>query len=151
MSKGKILVVDDELFIRDLLFDFFKANGYEVILGEDGGRALDLIETESFDVALVDLKMPGVDGIEVARRIHQIDPEVPIILMTGYPSFESAVNALRQGVYDYVIKPFKIPYLKAIVERAINEHKLQRQNAQLFDKLRKTEEQLERLKKERYV
>lgn len=149
MAEGTILVVDDELLIRDLLYEFFTQEGYQVILAEDGERALELIEKQGFDVSLVDLKMPGVDGMEVVRAVHRLDPDLPVIIMTGYPSFNSAVEALRQGVYDYVVKPFKVLELMHMVERAIKEYRQVRQNRELSRKLAEVERQLQELQEKK--
>lgn len=145
MAEGTILVVDDELLIRDLLYEFFTDEGYRVILAEDGERALELLTGEEFDVSLVDLKMPGVDGMEVVRAIHSLDPDRPVIIMTGYPSFNSAIEALRHGVYDYVVKPFKVPELVHLVERAIEGYRQAKQNQELAQRLVEAERQLQEL------
>ena len=148
-TKGKILVIDDELLLRDLLFEFFSNNGYTVEVFDSGQKALDRVREETFDVALVDLRMPEMDGIQVTQEIRAIDPDLLIVIMTAYPSFDSAVRALREKAYDYVIKPFKIPYLTVIVERAVKEHELSRQNRLLIERLNAAEAELSQLKNEK--
>lgn len=145
-TKGKILVVDDELLLRDLLFEFFNNNGYTVEAVDGGRKALDCLSKDAFDVALIDLRMPEMDGIQLTQAIRQSDPDLPVIIMTAYPSFDSAVRALREKAYDYVVKPFKIPHLAVIVERAIKEHELIRQNRLLIERLKASEAELSRLK-----
>lgn len=122
MANRAVLVVDDEFSIRNLLYEFFSKEGYGVRLAENGRQALELIEKESFEVCLVDLKLPGVDGMEVVRAIHRLNPDIPVIMMTGYPTFNSVMEALRQGIYDYVVKPFKVSELAYMVEQAIREY-----------------------------
>ena len=146
MDKDCILVVDDELLIRDLLFEFFTAKGYTVMLAENGRKAIEIVRSDPFDVALIDLRMPGIDGMKVIEEIRQVSQEVPIIIMTGYPSFNSAIKALRERVYDYIVKPFQVPHLALVVERAIKEYRLIQQNKELREDLRRAEQELEKLR-----
>ena len=119
MDKPTILVVDDELLIRDLLYDFFTGQGWDIAVAEDGEKALELIKTRKFDLVLSDIKMPEMDGLTLTNHVRQGNPELPVVLMTGYPSIESAVEALRHKVDDYVIKPFNINQLYKLVEAKV--------------------------------
>lgn len=123
-SKGTILVVDDELLIRDLLFDFLSSRGFTVHLAENGRIALDMIANTNFQVALVDLKMPEMDGIEFTTHLHRMRSEIPVIIMTAYPSMDSAIESIRNGVFDYIVKPFKIAGLFEVIKSAIREHEM---------------------------
>ncbi len=118
-KERSVLVVDDELLIRDLLYDFFMQKGYKVSVADSGPAAMEKLSRQSFDVLLVDLKMPAMDGIEFLKEIRQKNIPAPAIIITGYPSVDSAVEALRQRVFDYVIKPFNINQLFASVRRAV--------------------------------
>ena len=91
----RILVVDDELFVRELLLEFLSSQGYEVSLADSGEKAVRLIQNEPASVALVDLKMPGIDGIETLRQIKRAAPDTVTIVMTGYPTVESSIEALQ--------------------------------------------------------
>jgi len=122
-EHAEILVVDDELLIRDLLFDFFTAQGYKTHLAENGKKALEMLDSISFQTALVDLKMPEIDGIELTTFIAKKMPQIPIILMTAFPSMDSAIEAIRCGVYDYVVKPFNITELHETIKKAVKEYK----------------------------
>jgi len=144
MSEKTVLVVDDDAFIRDLLFDFLTKQGYKVLLAESGEKALELLRPGAVQVAVVDLKMPGMDGVETMKGIKTRDASVLIILMTGYPSIESAVEALRSGAYDYVIKPFKLNDLKATIERAVNEQTIRVEIDDLKLKINQMEEDLKK-------
>ena len=115
MSHPSILIVDDELLIRDLLYDFFNTQGWETIVADSGEKALDIMESKAVDLVLSDIRMPGIDGLELTAELRQSHPEIPIVLMTGYPSVDTAVAALRQRVVDYVTKPFNINKLYKIV------------------------------------
>ncbi|MEW5700994.1 MAG: response regulator [Candidatus Zixiibacteriota bacterium] len=120
--RPRLLIVDDELLIRDLLYDFFKGQDYEIAVAESGQRALSQWETGHFDTVILDLKMPDMDGLELAARLRERDREVPIIIMTGYPSFDSAVEALRQRADDYFVKPFNLKQMSRAVEAAVSRH-----------------------------
>jgi DNA-binding NtrC family response regulator len=116
-----ILVVDDELLIRDLLYDFFSGQGWKVSVAENGSRALDIMANREIDLVLSDIKMPDFDGLALTEQIAEEHPDVPVVLMTGYPSVETAVSALRAKVVDYVIKPFNINQLYKTVAAAVEE------------------------------
>ena len=118
MQEKSVLVIDDELLIRDLLYDFFLEKGYKVSVADSGPGALEKLSKQSFDVLLVDLKMPAMDGIEFIKEVRKMKIPTPVVIITGYPSLETALEALRQRVYDYVIKPFNINQLFATVRRA---------------------------------
>jgi DNA-binding NtrC family response regulator len=122
MTEGhSILVVDDELLIRDLLYDFFHGQGWEIALAENGEKALRIIESRKIDLVLTDLKMPDMDGMTLTKQLRESHPEIPVVVMTGYPSVDSAVEALRSKVADYIVKPFNINRLYKVIEAQIKE------------------------------
>lgn len=108
MGSPSILVVDDELLIRDLLYDFFHDQGWNISVAENGRKALDILQEKQFDVVLTDLRMPSMDGMALTSQVQQDYPDIPVVIMTGYPSVESAVAALRTKVADYITKPFNV-------------------------------------------
>ncbi len=123
MNQPKILIVDDELLIRDLLYDFFASKDFLIQTANDAQEAMRLVELhDDFDVVLTDIKLEGEDGLSIVDRIREGHPDLPIIVMTGYPSVESAVEALRKRVFDYIIKPFNINRLFATVKAASDEY-----------------------------
>lgn len=118
-KQPSILVVDDELLIRDLLYDFFNNQGWKIAVAENGAKALELLQVQSFDLVLSDIKMPELDGLSLTTRLRETHPDLPVILMTGFPSVESAVEALRAKAEDYVIKPFNINQLFKLIDSKI--------------------------------
>lgn len=116
MSTPSILVVDDELLIRDLLYDFFSSQGWDISVAENGQKALEIIKQKKVDLVLSDIKMPEMDGLTLTSHLKESHPELPVVLMTGYPSVDTAVTALRSKVEDYVVKPFNINQLYKLIE-----------------------------------
>jgi len=120
-DKPSILVVDDELLIRDLLYDFFSGQGWNIAVAENGEKALDILHDRKIDILLSDIKMPEMDGLALSSRVKETHPDLPVILMTGYPSVDTAVSALRNQVADYIIKPFNINQLHKLIEAKLTE------------------------------
>jgi len=129
--KASLLVVDDELIVRDSLDKWFREEGYDVTAAESAKQALARMAAKRFDLALVDIKMPGTDGIELQRRMHEIDNDMLVIMMTGYASVETAVAALKNGAYDYVSKPFDPDDIAHTVHNALAHKLAQQENARL--------------------
>jgi DNA-binding NtrC family response regulator len=125
-NKGKILIVDDELVVRDSLGKWFAEEDYYARPTGGGREALEAVQQESFDVALLDIKMPGMDGMELQARLRDADPDLTVIIMTGYASVDTAVQALKRGAYDYITKPVDPDELLHLVSKAI-EHRRARQ------------------------
>ena len=130
-SKADLLVVDDETIVRDSLGKWFQEEGYDVTVAANAQEALAKMAAHRFDLALVDIKMPGIDGVELQARIHEIDPEMLVIIMTGYASVETAVAALKNGAYDYVSKPFDPDDIAHTVQNALAHRRSEREVARL--------------------
>jgi len=118
MSK-RILVVDDDKLLREVVADFLERSGYETVMAESGDEALQQFSPQSFDLALVDLVMPGMNGLELMQKLFEQDSSLFIIIMTGYPTVDSAYKAMIDGVSDYVIKPFRFDELLQTVMKHI--------------------------------
>ncbi len=131
MMKGKLLIVDDELSVRDSLGKWFREEGYETATAENASEALTCMAEQHFDLALLDIKMRGTDGIELQRRLHEIDPALAVIIMTGYATVESAVEAMKNGAYDYLKKPLDPEEVSVKVHKAITQRKTQQENVML--------------------
>jgi DNA-binding NtrC family response regulator len=131
VEKGKLLIVDDELSVRDSLAKWFAEEGYEVGTAESASEALTRVAETSYDVALLDIKMRGTDGIELQRRLHDIYPDMLVIMMTGYASVETAIAALKNGAYDYVNKPLDPDEIAHLISKAMAHRHTQQENIRL--------------------
>jgi DNA-binding NtrC family response regulator len=118
MKIIRLLLVDDEEDFRTALADRLKRRNMDVTDAGSGEEAIEIIAKKSFDVAIVDIKMPGIDGIETLRRIRKIDPLIEVILLTGHASVEAGVEGIKSGAYDFIIKPCSVDYLIAKVDDA---------------------------------
>ncbi len=134
-KKGNILTVDDELIVRDSLSKWFREEGYEVGTAESAREALALLAQQDCDIALVDIKMPDVDGIELQSRFREVKPNLTVIIMTGYASVETAVAALKNGAYDYVVKPFDPEEMAHTVRNALAHKRAEQENAALKQRM----------------
>ncbi|MQL51329.1 response regulator [Desulfofundulus thermobenzoicus] len=119
-----VLVVDDEASVREALTDVLETAGYRVETAAGGREGLEKIEKLSPDAVLMDIRMPGMDGIQVLEQARQKNQQVPIILITAYGSTETTIRAMKLGAFDYITKPFKLDELLAIVEKAVSTHDL---------------------------
>jgi len=132
---GGVLVVDDEFSMRDSLVHWFEKDGYRTGSAQDAREALRMLEGAPWDAVLLDIKMPGMDGLELQRRIREVDPELPIIMITAFASVESAVQALKEGAFDYVTKPVDPDELSRVVRLAVERRRLRQENVQLRRKV----------------
>lgn len=119
VSKRTILIVDDEVGPRESLKMVLKPF-YKVETAEDGTKALQIIEQKEIDLVTLDLKMPGMEGGEVLKKIKQKKPEIEVLIVTGYGSLKSAIDGIRHGACDYLIKPFNISDIVNVINKAIN-------------------------------
>jgi len=118
-KKENILLVDDDMSVRTVFSGVLRREGYRVNAVKDGYEAIKVVEQEDFDLALVDLSMPGLDGIEVLEKIKSIRPEIRVVIYTGHGSIATAVEAMRKGAFDYLAKPFSPDELKLSVKKAL--------------------------------
>ncbi len=133
----KVLLVDDEMGILDSLRILFKGEGYQVLAANGGGEALDLLSRQKPDLVVTDIRMPGTTGLEVLARAREVDPEIPVILMTAQASLQSAVRAVNEGAYYYLQKPFANDELLAICRRAAEARELKEENRELKREIRR--------------
>ncbi len=126
-----ILIVDDEASVRDSLYQWFKADGYRVDTADEAISALKKLQESPWDIILLDIKMPGMDGIELQNRIKQIDKNIVTIIITAYASVDTAIQALKDGAFDYVTKPIDPDDLSRLIRNAIEKRRLMSENTQL--------------------
>jgi len=134
-KKISILIVDDEASVRDSLYSWFIEDGYTVECAENAKKALSIIETKSFDIVLADVKMPGMDGLEMQRRIKTLNKDTIVIIMTAFASVDTAVRALKDGAFDYITKPFDPDDLSHLIRNATKQIDLQKENEVLKEKV----------------
>jgi DNA-binding NtrC family response regulator len=130
-----ILIVDDEISVRDSLYNWFTDDGYIVEVAEDAKTALNMLEENSYDIILADIRMPGMDGLEMQRRIRKMNDKAIVIIMTAFASVDSAVQALKDGAYDYVTKPFDPDDLSHMIRNATKQLNLSDENETLREKV----------------
>ncbi len=134
-KKISILVVDDESSVRDSLYNWFIEDGFEVACAEDAKTALQMLESEEFDIILSDIKMPGMDGLEMLKRIKNLKKDAIVIMMTAFATVETAVQALKEGAFDYVTKPFDPDDLTHLIRNASRQVSLMDENEKLKEKV----------------
>ncbi|MBM3284533.1 MAG: sigma-54-dependent Fis family transcriptional regulator [Candidatus Aminicenantes bacterium] len=134
-EKGVIHVIDDEPIIHEVLNQLLTSEGYEVELSSSGEEALEKHSSQAYDLILLDLLMPGLDGIEVLKALKKIDPQAVVIIITAYASVESAISAMKMGAFDYIQKPFKHDELLLTIKRALDHKNLREENIRLKNEL----------------
>ena len=134
-KKISILIVDDEESVRDSLYNWFVEDGYRVECAENANKALSMLESDSFNIILADIKMPGMDGLEMLRRIKLLKTETIVIVMTAFATVDTAVQALKDGAFDYVTKPFDPDDLSHLIRNASKQITLADENESLKKKV----------------
>jgi len=134
-KKFKTLIVDDEVIIRESLRDWLSDVGHQVLTAENGLQALEIIEKEKPGIVFADLVMPGMDGIELLKRTKEISPDIDVVIITAYGSIPTAINAMREGAYDYIEKPFCPERAELLVDKLVEHQRLIEENISLHQKL----------------
>ncbi len=125
--EPRILVVDDDKALADNIVEFLSKSGYEAFPAYNGREGLIRFEQEDFQVAIADLKMPEMDGMELLEEMRKLDSDVNVIVLTGFGTIESAVQAIKGGAYDYITKPIKFEEIELVVNRAMEKYAIFRQ------------------------
>jgi DNA-binding NtrC family response regulator len=118
-ERGRLLVIDDEEDIREMLEFVLASDGFSVVTADGGLAALEIAEERGFDVAITDMKMPDMDGLETLAALKKLDETLEVIVVTGYASEQTAAECIRLGAYAYLRKPFEVADLLALIERAM--------------------------------
>ncbi|HVJ16095.1 MAG TPA: HD domain-containing phosphohydrolase [Polyangiaceae bacterium] len=134
-DRPRVLVVDDEKFIRDIIADFLGMEGYIVRTAEDGSSAVSELERARYDMIISDLKMPRMGGLELLKEVAKTHPDTLTVIMTGFGTVETAIDAMKRGAYDYILKPFKVEEIVHIVQRGLEKKRLTAENIRLREAL----------------
>src|SRR5258708_24819351 len=134
-ERPRVLIVDDEKFIRDILADFLGMEGYIVRTAEDGSAALAELNNAHYDLVISDLKMPRMGGIELLDAIGTTAPNALMVIMTGFGTVETAIDAMKRGAYDYILKPFKVEDVIRVVQRGLEKQRLATEKRRLREAL----------------
>jgi putative nucleotidyltransferase with HDIG domain len=134
-ERPRVLVVDDEKFIRDILADFLGMEGYIVRTAEDGTSAVQELSRARYDLVISDLKMPKMGGLELLKEVSRAHPDTLTVIMTGFGTVETAIDAMKRGAYDYILKPFKVEEIVHIVQRGLEKRRLTAENLRLREAL----------------
>jgi len=141
MSKmPRILVVDDEEAMRESLNDWLKEDGYEVGLARGGQEAIDMVRDEPWEIILLDLKMPGMNGLETLKHLKEVRPDAEILMMTAYATVDTAVQAMKEGAFDYLVKPFDPDEVEILIKKIVKHKELILENILLRKKLEEREQ-----------
>src|SRR5881628_3532155 len=131
-----LLVVDDDQVARELLAETLGRESYRVRVAGGGEECLRLAAAEHFDMALVDLRMPDLDGLGVLKQLAMIQPDLPVVILTAFATVETAIEAVNAGAFDYLSKPFRMEEIKIVVRRTLDARRLARENLQYRQELR---------------
>ncbi len=134
-DRPRVLVVDDEKFIRDIIADFLGMEGYIVRTAEDGTSAVNELERARYDMVISDLKMPKMGGLDLLHEVTRAHPDTLTVIMTGFGTVETAIDAMKRGAYDYILKPFKVEEVVHIVQRGLEKRRLAAENLRLREAL----------------
>lgn len=148
---ANILVIDDEADMRNNLADALEKEGYRVKTAKDGHEAIERIKAQTFNVVIMDIRIPGINGIEALKAIKKIGPEMIVVMITAYASMETAIESMRKGAYDYVVKPFDMNKLIAIIKRGLERQRLSEENRRLLYDLKEKSESLSKKVRELFV
>ncbi|HEX9860390.1 MAG TPA: sigma-54 dependent transcriptional regulator, partial [Nitrospirota bacterium] len=128
---GKILIVDDEKGMRELLSIMLNKDGHQTVIADGGQKAVKLVSQDIFDLVITDIKMPKVGGVEVLKAVKEVSPGTVVIMITAFATAETAVEAMKEGAYDYIMKPFNVDEIKHVVRNALEKRRLKEENVLL--------------------
>lgn len=140
----KVLVVDDDPFLRDLLVRYLSQQNYTVVAVATGIEAVEETHRMSFQIALIDILLSEMSGIELVDELKAIESEMIVILITGHPTLETALEALKKGVQDYIVKPFRLEQLDEVLKKCLEGKRIVSENRRLQTELEKTKEQIKK-------
>ena len=136
----QVLLVDDEITILEAFVDILEDEGYTMFSAESGQKALEILNANSIDIVVSDIKMPGMDGLELLSKIRELDDEIPVIMATAYASIENTVEAMRLGASNYLIKPIQVELLRAVLAEGATKRRMLRQHREMTQSVKKSNE-----------
>ena len=142
----KILVADDDEIARDVISSLLSKEEYPVVTAKDGLEAIRVLRLESINLVITDLRMPGADGIEVLKYAVRKNPDIAVVIITAYGTLDTAIEAIKEGAYDYMTKPYKVQEILALAEKAFKRELLIQENRELIQHLRDTYRDIEVIK-----
>jgi DNA-binding NtrC family response regulator len=142
----RILIVDDNKDIRSIVEEYLSGNGHSVEGASDGKEALSKCRSDTYELIITDLNMPGLTGIELIKEVRKQNDMTEFVIITGYASLDTAVEAIKVGAFDYIVKPFRMEELDVVVKNVRDKISLKKTNVELFEKLRNFYEEIERYK-----
>ena len=135
-AEPALLIADDDQVARELLAEALSREGYRVAVASSGEQCLRMAEAEPYDMALVDLRMPDLDGLDVLKQLAVIQPDLPVVILTAFAAIDTAIEAMSAGAYDYLSKPFRLEEIRVVVRRTLEARRLARENLQYRQELR---------------
>ncbi len=129
--NGSVLVIDDEEIMREILEALLSREGYDVRLASSGAEGVELAKGHAFDAAVVDVMMPGMDGLQTLAELKKLDDDLPVVMITAFASVETAISAMKSGAFDYITKPFKNDEVLVVVRNAVERNRLVQENRSL--------------------
>ncbi len=145
-SEFKILIAEDDEMVRDVIVKFLTDEGYSVVAANDGLAAIRLLRVEDINLVITDLRMPGADGMEVLRTAIRINPKIAVVVLTAYGTLDTTLEVMKEGAYDYTLKPFVMQELFLVVRNAHERAILISENEELSNHLKETYRNLETIK-----
>lgn len=142
----KVLVAEDDDIVRDVIVKFLTDEGYSVVVAINGHEAIKMLRVEDIKLVLSDLRMPGADGMEVLRASMRVNPNIAVVIITAYGTLDTALEAMNEGAYDYIVKPFVMQQLLLVVRNAFKMAMLMEENNMMADQLKETHRKLESIK-----
>ncbi len=142
-AEFKVLIAEDDDIVSDVIVKFLTEEGYSVVVANNGLEAVNMLRLEDIKLVLSDLRMPGADGMEVLRSSMRINPNIAVVILTAYGTLDTALEAMNEGAYDYIVKPFVMQQLLLVVRNAFKMAMLREENEKLSDQLKETHKKFE--------